>query len=173
MHNLRHEFTCAFVIANTTIPHLGYNFLNHFSLTVGSTNNRLMNITTNRQSKTQGRLLRLWTYVRSDSKARKIIEKYPNIISPHCDPNTKKKWTFFIRSRLCLNDDSFRYSKVRKPLEGSYTGPFEVLRSNQKYFTIKISNEVKCSLNWLNKACIKFRYQDILLNINQNFASLV
>lgn len=53
LNNLRRDFTWTFLVAETTKALLGYDFLSHFELLVDCTNSKLIDTTTNKQSKAQ------------------------------------------------------------------------------------------------------------------------
>lgn len=103
VHNLKHKFTWTSVIADTWNPLLDYDFLNHFNLTVDCRNNRLIDTKTNRQSKAKATLDIMDIVVdqdnATDTMVWKIMGKYPDIISPHRNPNTVNR-IFSIGSKL-------------------------------------------------------------------------
>lgn len=79
-----------------TKPLQGYDFLNHFSLTVDCTNNRQIVKTTNRQSNAKLSPLimniTLCKYNAADITVWKIMERYSKLISPHCNHNSAKSF---------------------------------------------------------------------------------
>lgn len=98
LRNLRREFTWTFIIAETAQPLLGYDFLNHFGLMVDCTNNKLIDKMTNRQSDAHPSsiIMNIDLVPNKDANkmVRAILEKYPNLISPHRDTNATKPKIF-------------------------------------------------------------------------------
>ena len=115
IHNLRRDFTWTFIIAETTKPLLGYDFLNNFGLLVDCTKHKLIDPTTNRQSSAQPSPLVMnisFLPVNSaEATVRAIMDKYPNLISPHRNTSAKKTKVYH---RIETGSNPATFSKTRQ-----------------------------------------------------------
>jgi len=93
LNNLRRDFTWTFLIAETTKPPLGYDLLNHYKLLVDCENNKLIDETTNRYSRTQPSSLitniAVYTGNNLQPAIKDILQRHPNLISPHHNRKSK------------------------------------------------------------------------------------
>ena len=98
LNNLRRDFTWTFLIAETTKPPLGYDLLNHYKLLVDCENNKLIDETTNRFSRTQPSSLitNIAVFAGNDLRPaiKDILQRHPNLISPHHINNANKSKIF-------------------------------------------------------------------------------
>lgn len=118
LHNMRRDYTWTFLIAETTKPLLGYDFLSHFNLLIDCTNNKLIDETTNRHSKTQPSSTVMNIDIDPEKSIsgniKNIIDKYPNLISPHKDPTAVKPKVFH-RIETGSNPPSFSKARQLSP----------------------------------------------------------
>ena len=89
--NLRRDFNWTFIVAETIKPLLGYDFLNHFGIIVDCGKNEIIDSLTNQTTTTTPTSIVMNIKVEQifQPDVQNIINKYPNLISPHHNPNAK------------------------------------------------------------------------------------
>ena len=113
INNLRRDFTWTFIIAETVKPLLGYDFLNHFGILVDCKNNRLIDTLTCQTAKTSPTpiVMNISVERQFQPDVQDIIKKYPNLISPHSNPNAKKPKIFH---RIETGSNPSTFTKTRQ-----------------------------------------------------------
>ena len=113
INNLRRDFTWTFIVAETVKPLLGYDFLNHFGILVDCGNNKLIDTLTNQTTNTTPTPIVMNIRVEQffDQDVQDIIGKYPNLTSPHRNPNAKEPKTFH---RIETGSNPSTFSKTRQ-----------------------------------------------------------
>jgi len=118
LHNLRRSYSWTFVVAETSCPLLGYDFLKNFGLVVDCANDRLIDSVTNRTISVRKSAKVLKVSVNEvtelSGEIKSILNSVSNITSPHPCENARK---LDVYHRIETGSNAPCFAKTR-PLSG-------------------------------------------------------